>query len=72
MSNKNFLFKVLSGTDLQLCYVSGYVQEGHAHLFVRNTKLQPLYDLGTLPFKEASLLYVSINSEIDLNKHLKK
>ena len=62
MANKSFYVKQVPGTNVELCYVTGWVESGKCSLFTRNKQtLAQVHDFGVLTHKEAALIWDNIN-----------
>jgi hypothetical protein len=61
MANRTFYTKEIEGTSLELCYVTGWVEQGKCSLFIRAKDSQSTFhDFGVLSHQEAGDIWKSI------------
>lgn len=61
MAQKSFYIKEITGTDLELCYVTGWVEDGKCSLFSRKKDTtDAIHDFGILTHREASVIWNAV------------
>jgi hypothetical protein len=69
MANTSFYAKQIPGTNLELCYAIGWVEQGYCSLFTRNkdTSAQ-VHDFGVLTHEEAGKIWTLITDKKSLDQ----
>lgn len=65
--NSQFYYKNI-GQDLQICITSGWTEKGTLNVFIRNSNLDTVMDLGVLKADRANEIFTTVNSVEDLKK----
>jgi hypothetical protein len=71
MANKMFYTKEIKGTSLEMCYVTGWVEQGKCSLFIRTKDSQSTYhDFGIITHQDASVIWNDIEDKQTMLKYV--